>query len=458
MKIALVAMSGIRVCDAELLKLGLTLPGFVERSKTIASLPSLGLLTLAGMSKAHHDIEYFEVRDLPDAPPADGEFDLVAVSSYSAQIGEAYELARRYREAGIPVVMGGSHVSCLPDEALLHCDAVVIGEGESSWLDVLRDAERGRLRRRYGAMEGDFDLREAPMPAFELLDLPRYNRLTVQASRGCPHRCEFCASSVLFCGRYKQKPVSRVVAEIGRILELWNRPFIEFADDNALVHRAYWKTLLRETAGMQFRWFAETDLSVAEDDELLDLMRESGCAQVLIGLESPVEEGLRGLELHRDWKLDRWPRYKEAIRRIQSHGVAVNGCFVLGLDGHGPEVFDRVVEFVRDAELQEVQITILTAFPGTPLHARLTREDRILEPGRWDRCTLFDVNFRPTGMSPETLAENFRQLTVTLYGEEFTRWRRARFRERLRECALEKQGGDHEVDDPVGSVLDRGTL
>jgi radical SAM superfamily enzyme YgiQ (UPF0313 family) len=309
---------------------------------------------------------------------------------------------------------------------------VAVGEGESCWIEILRDCEKGSLRPVYGSPDGAFDLARSPMPAFELLDLSSYNRLTVQTSRGCPHRCEFCASSVLLSRSHKQKPLERVLAEIRRILDIWERPFLEFADDNAMVDRAYWKRLLGALEGERIRWFAETDLSIAEDDELLELMRRSGCAQVLIGLESPVEAGLAGLELNNDWKRKRWPRYREAIRRIQSHGVSVNGCFVLGLDGQTSRIFADVAEFVRSTELYEVQVTLLTAFPGTPLLARLEREQRILEPRRWDKCTLFDVNFRPREMSPEELERGFKKLVVELYGDEFTRWRRSRFRQNLR--------------------------
>ncbi|MCK5489821.1 MAG: radical SAM protein [Gemmatimonadetes bacterium] len=431
MRIGLLAMSGIRVVDEELLRLGLTLPGFVERGETIASLPSLGLLTLAALTPSEHEVEYLEVPDPRSLDELPDGFDLVAISSYSAQILEAYDLADRYREAGVLVVMGGPHVTALPEEAAKHCDAVVVGEGEPCWSHVLSDCARHRPEGIYDARPHDYDLAEAPVPAFELLDISHYNRLTVQASRGCPHRCEFCASSVLLTDRYKQKPVDNVAREIDRILEIWDRPFIEFADDNALVNRAYWKELLARLSTKRLRWFAETDLSVARDSELLDLMRESGCAQVLIGLESPVEDGLPGLELISDWKRKRFPEYREAIQEIQSHGITVNGCFVIGLDGQTPEIFDQVFEFVRDSGLYEVQITILTPFPGTPLYDRLLDEGRILEPRAWDRCTLFDLNYRPQNMSPKELADGFKQLSVRLYSEEFTQWRRNRFKEAL---------------------------
>jgi radical SAM superfamily enzyme YgiQ (UPF0313 family) len=440
MRIGLLAMSGIRVVDEELLRLGLTLPGFVERSKTIASLPSLGLLTLAALTPPEYEVEYLEVPDPRSLDRLPDGFDLVAISSYSAQILEAYDLADRYREAGVPVVMGGPHVTALPEEAASHCDAVVVGEGEACWGSVLSDCASHRLAGVYDAKPFDLDLADSPVPAFELLDIERYNRLTVQASRGCPHRCEFCASSVLLTDRYKQKPLDNVVREIDRILEIWDRPFLEFADDNALVNRAYWKELLARLAPNRILWFAETDLSVARDPELLDLMRESGCAQVLVGLESPVEEGLEGLELRSDWKRKRFPDYRDAIREIQSHGITVNGCFVIGLDGHTPDIFDQVFDYVRDAGLYEVQITILTPFPGTPLYDRLLKEGRILEPRAWNRCTLFDLNYRPSGMTEEELVDGFKQLVVRLYSEEFTQWRRNRFRMDLSGSLRRRQG------------------
>ena len=427
MRIGLVAMGGIRVCDAELLRLGLTLPGFVERSKTIASLPSLGLLTLAGLTPARHECVYVEVDDLPNDPQGADGFDLVAISSFSARIADAYALADQYRARGVPVVLGGLHATVLPGEAALHADAVVVGEGEPVWTGLLEDAERGRLKSEYRS-DGRYPLDQSPMPAFELLDLDKYNRLTVQASRGCPWHCEFCASSILLTPTYKQKPVERVLAEVDCIRSLWPSPFLELADDNAFVNSRYWKLLLPQLAKRPVPWFAETDLSVHEDSELLALMRASGCSEVLVGLESPTPDGLAGLELRRDWKRTHWPEYREAIARIQSHGIRVNGCFVLGLDGHTPDVFDAVYDFALETELYDVQITVQTPFPGTPLYDRLRREGRLLHDGQWDRCTLFDINYRPLRMSAEELRAGFHDLALRLYGEDLTRWRRERFR------------------------------
>jgi radical SAM superfamily enzyme YgiQ (UPF0313 family) len=433
MKIALMAMSGIRVCDTELLELGLTLPGFVERSKTIASLPSLGLLTLAGMTPKHHELSYIEVPDLTAVDPLPTNFDLVAISSYSAQINEAYDLADQYKKMGIPVVIGGPHVSILPNEAIDHCDAVVIGEGESVWIDVLNDCESGKLKSIYGSLNGKYSLNDAPTPAFELLDISKYNRLTVQTSRGCPHRCEFCASSILLVDEYKQKPMHKVLTEIDKIINIWKNPYIEFADDNTFVNKEYWKELLTQLKERKIKWFTETDLSVSQDEQLLELMRESGCAQVLIGFESPNQAALKGVDLRNDWKYNHFAKYKEAIQKIQSHGVTVNGCFVIGLDGHDETIFDQVFEFVKEKELYEVQVTILTPFPGTPLYERLKGQNRLLEPEAWTKCTLFDLNFEPLKMSQEALAGGFKTLVNKLYDDDFTRWRRDNFKKYLRE-------------------------
>jgi radical SAM superfamily enzyme YgiQ (UPF0313 family) len=432
-RIGFIAMSGVRAQNAELLAAGLTLPGFIERSKVIASLPSLSLLTLAGLTPDHFDIEYHEIADLRALGTLPVHFDLVALTSLSAQIYDAYAVADHYRALGIPVVMGGLHVTSLPDEALAHASAVVIGEGEPLWPRVLADFDRGALEKIYRSEpSGFFDLRDAPMPRFDLLDPEKYNRITVQTSRGCPHKCEFCASSILLTPRYKLKPVEKVIAEIRAIKSIWPRPFIEFADDNSFVHRDHYKTLLRALARENVRWFTEADVRVAEDEELLALMRDAGCQQVLIGLESPRRASLDGIETAANWKHRRHDRYRAAIERIQSRGITVNGCFILGLDGDTPDVFDEVLRFVRGSGLYEVQVTFLTAFPGTPLHRRLKSEGRILRDNAWELCTLFDINFQPRNMSVAELQSGFMGLVKNLYSAEETAARRRNFHHRLR--------------------------
>ena len=437
MKLGFVAMSGVRAHNEELTRLGLTLPGFVERNKIIASLPSLGLLTLAGMTPKDIDVSYIEVADIAGVDELPGDFDAVAISSFSAQMNEAYELADRFRAAGVTVILGGLHVTALPDEALQHADCIVIGEGEPSWPRLVRDLSNGKLHSVYDSRGIPFNLGAAPMPRYELLDVDRYNRLTVQTQRGCAYNCEFCASSVRLSPIYKVKPVDKVIAEIRRIKEIWPKPFIEFADDNSFVNKRHSKQLLRALIPENIRWFTECDISVAWDNELLELLRDSGCAQILIGLESPTVAGLYGVEQKLNWKARQVDTYFAAIDRIQSHGISVNGCFVLGLDGTGIESFEQVRDFARDSGLFEVQVTIQTPFPGTPLYERLQREGRLLDETAWELCTLFDVNFRPDSMTVEELEHRFVWLVKELYSEEATRARRRAFYRQLR--ALKKR-------------------
>ena len=433
MKIAFIAMSGVRAHNPELTKLGLTLPGFVDRNKIIASLPSLGLLTLAGLTPQKFEVAYLEIADLRASGPLPDDFDLVALSTFTAQLKEAYEVADFYRAKGIPVVMGGITVTSLPDEAGEHCTSVIVGEGEPAWPEVLDDFENGGLKPFYvQSPRGQYDLRDAPLPRFDLLDPDKYNRITVQTSRGCPHKCEFCASSILLTSRYKVKPVEKVIAEIHEIKKIWPRPFIEFADDNSFVHREHYKRLLRELTKENLRWFTEADVRVAEDAELLGLMRDSGCQQVLIGLESPGGVSLDGIELKSNWKARQQDYYQAAIARIQSYGITVNGCFILGLDGDTPEVFENVFHFVKDSGLYEVQITFLTAFPGTPLYQRLQRERRIIRDKAWELCTLFDINIVPKNMTVAELQSGFLGLAKRLYSTEETAERRSKFKQMLK--------------------------
>jgi radical SAM superfamily enzyme YgiQ (UPF0313 family) len=430
-RIGFIAMSGVRAHNEELTRLGLTLPGFVDRNKIIASLPSLGLLTLAGVTPDSYDICYHEIADLKKLPELPQDFDLVAISTFTAQFYEACEVADYYRIRDIPVVMGGITVSSLREQAAQHCHSLIVGEGELLWPELLADFERGALKPCY-VNRSEFNLADAPMPRFDLLDPAKYNRITVQTSRGCPHKCEFCASSILLTPHYKLKPVEKVIAEIREIKKIWPRPFIEFADDNSFVHRPHYKSLLRELAKEDVRWFTETDIRVAEDDELLGLMRDSGCQQVLIGLESPRRSSLAGIETRSDWKLRQHERYQQAVSKIQSYGVTVNGCFILGLDGDTPDVFDDVLRFVRESELYEVQITFMTAFPGTPLYTRLKAEGRILRDRAWELCTLFDINFQPKNMTVEQLQSGFLGLARQLYSAEETQCRRSNFKRRLK--------------------------
>jgi radical SAM superfamily enzyme YgiQ (UPF0313 family) len=426
MRIGLIAMSGVRVKTEELAKLGVTLPGFVNRGKVIASLPSLGLLVVAALTPREHEVSYIEVADLNDLKELP-EFDLVGLSSFTAQIDEAYELADRYRARGTKVVIGGTHTTLRPDEALEHADAIVCGGAEEAWPELLRDLERGALKPRYrGPNRGFYTRQEPVMPRFELLVGRPYNRITIQTSRGCPLDCDFCAASKIFTPQFEQKPVAAIERELTRVNQLFDRPFLEFADDNTFVSRAWSKEFLPVLGRFGLRWFTETDVRVADDPDLPRMLYEAGCYQVLIGFESPREKSLDGIERN-NWKAKRRGEYLRSIDRLQSAGVTVNGCFILGLDSDTPDIFEEVRDFVRESGLLEVQVTVLTPFPGTRLYDRLRDEGRLLRERFWERCTLFDVNFRPQRMTVDELEAGMRWLFRELYSEDMMRDRRRRY-------------------------------
>jgi radical SAM superfamily enzyme YgiQ (UPF0313 family) len=436
-KLLFLAMSGVRVFDQELLNIGLTLPGFVERSRVIASLPSLGLLTLAAHTPEHWEIEYREYDDLPpDSADQIGEqgFGVVAISALTARIDEAYALSRELRARGMLVILGGLHVSAMPEEAASHADIIVKGEGERVWARLLSDLESGRYRSAYDSSVSADESRfheVHPVPRYDLLELDRYNRLTLQTTRGCPLHCSFCAASRTI-SPYRKKSLIQVRRELETIQKLWPRPFIELADDNTFVDKRWSRELVALLSEYPLKWFTESDISLADDEALLNLLAKSGCAQVLIGLESAASESMAGLDTQ-DWKSRRHRDYAEKIQRIQDHGISVNGCFILGFDQDGPDIFERTLDYIESLRISEVQITLLTPFPGTSLRQRLVEEGRLLPGVTWGQYTLFDLTFRPARMSDDAMRFGFRELMKSVYSEERVNARRKIFQHCIRQ-------------------------
>jgi len=436
-RLLFLAMSGVRVHDRELLEMGLTLPGFIERSRVIASLPSLGLLTLAARTPKDWDATYREYDELPANAAMrihEQGFGVVAVSSLTARISEAYRLCDELRNLGVLVILGGLHASAMPAEAALHADIVVKGEGELVWNQMLEDVESGKWQPLYDAAAAsrtDFFREQQPVPRYDLLDLDKYNRLTLQTTRGCPLHCSFCAASRTI-SPYRKKWIPQIRRELEAILALWPEPFIELADDNTFVDKSWSKQLVSLLGEYPVRWFTESDISLADDHDLLTKLSKSGCTQVLIGLESASPDSMAGLD-SRDWKSRRHASYRERIRRIQDHGISVNGCFILGFDNDGPEIFPRTLEFIDGLQLAEVQITLLTPFPGTDLRCDLIAQGRILDDDCWERYTLFDITHHPAKMTVEELRSGFHSLMADVYSTERVRERKKILRGCLRQ-------------------------
>ena len=423
--VSLVHLAGFRVREEELAELGMRLPSLSKRGAAIGSLPGLGALTLSGAAPENWQARYHAPErideDFVERLFAEGP-DLVAVSALTASALEAYRLSAAVRSRGLPVVIGGLHASVLPSEAANHADAVVVGEGEDVWPAVLRDAESGRLAPRYQARR-PFDLANAPIPRFELLGARRPARFTLQTQRGCPLACEFCGASRLL-GPFREKPVHRIADELEALRVLDPEPMLELADDNTFAGRRDVRPLLDVLRSSGARWFTEVDWRVGERPELVSVLSESGCVQVLVGIESLTSRfaGMGAKAADRSRVLD-------SVERIQEHGVAVLACFVVGGDADDRRALDELALFLEDAPFADVQLTVLTPFPGTVLHERLQREGRLLERD-WSHYTLFDVTFRPQRMGVEELEAAFRDLVATAHRPEAAR-RRAEIRRRI---------------------------
>jgi radical SAM superfamily enzyme YgiQ (UPF0313 family) len=435
--VAMVSLSGTRVRDAELAAVGRTLPGLRGRAEAISALPPLGLLTLAGMTPDDWTVSLHEVDGGVDAAAqaiASTRPTLAAMSALTASVEEAYRLAGLLRAEGIATALGGLHATACPAEAGAHVDAVVVGDGEPVWLELLHDAALRRLRKTYRAA-APFDLSHAPQPRLDLLGPATRPRYTVQTERGCPFACDFCGASRLL-GPFREKPPERVREELAAIVARDAQSGIELADDNTFARRRDARELLSALQASGLPWFTEADWRIGEREELPRLLAESGCVQLLIGFESLVHRhGGMGA------KDASFSRMRAAADRIQEAGIVVIGCFIVGSDGETERSIDELGNTLEHVELGDVQLALPTPFPGTELRRRFEREGRLLTDRGWSACTLFDVAFRPDAMTVESLERSFRELGERTYGTGES-LRRSRFRRQIWRRSLERDRKD----------------
>jgi radical SAM superfamily enzyme YgiQ (UPF0313 family) len=370
-----------------------------ERLVPTLTIPYLAALTPADWDVAFADDNYGEVR-------TDQPADLVGISVNTMSAVRAYALADAFRARGVPVVLGGWHVTFCPDEAGAHADAVVVGEADDVWQRVLADAARGALAPQY-VSRNDTDLARYPSVRRDLLAGRRYATLNlVQATRGCPYRCSFCSVTTVN-PKYRRRPVADVVRELAGLPG--RRAF--FIDDNLFVHRAYTRELFEAMIPLGKRWIGEASIDLADDPELLDLAVRSGMRGLLVGFESVVPGSIREMNKHRTNAAE---RYRAQIHALQRRGVGVMAMFTFGFDHDTPDVFDRTLAFCEESDLFCASFGVLTPFPGTPVFQRLEAEGRI-RTRDWRLYDLQHLVHDLPGWAPGALEAGVRRLEERFY-------------------------------------------
>ena len=341
---------------------------------------------------------------------------LVGISVNSKTAARAYAIADAYRARGSSVVLGGVHVTALPDEALRHADAVVSGEAEWLWPDVVRDARRGRLGQTQSLARHAIYRHEEypplvglPRPKREIVKSLRYVPFdVVQTTRGCPFPCEFCSVSSYNGTKTRFRPVPEVIAE----LETCGRRIL-FGDDNVMIHTKHSHELFEAMVPLRKHWVGQASLSVLTRIENVAVMARSGCQGLAIGFESIAADAVR----HAHKQQNHPQQYREVVRCLSDHGIAVWGSFIFGLDGDPPDAFERTVEFCIDAKIAVAVFSLLTPYPGTALYKRLKSEGRLTKDNWWlssdhERDAPF---YRPATLSREELRAGWVRAWRSMY-------------------------------------------
>ncbi len=371
--------------------------------------PGMGLTMVAALTPPGVGLSIVDDEREPAA--YDRPTDLVGISLLTANAPRGYQIAREYRRRGVPVVLGGMHVTACPDEAAREADAVVVGEAEDTWPRLLRDFEAGRLQKVYRS-SNDVPLAGLPVPRRELLRKREYITVnTIQATRGCPFDCEFCSISALMGRKTRCRPVEEVVEEV-RGLD--GRTFV-LNDDNVAQENGYFKSLFERLIPLRKTWVGNASWNVSRDGEMMDLMARSGCTGVFVGFESLEAQPGVAKSVKSDSRI---ALYLEAVRRLHARGISVIGGFIFGFDSDDESAFPRTLEFAYESRIDAAQINILVPYPGTPLRERLEREGRIVERD-WSRHLTNHVCFEPRKLSREALFENYLRVR-----EEFSAYRR----------------------------------
>ncbi len=356
----------------------------------------LTLTTLAALTPSGNEVritdENIEPIDFEE------EVDLVGITGMVMHAKRAYEIAHRFRQRGIPVVMGGPHASSCSLEAKEHVDSVVVGEAEEIWPQLIEDFKRGNLKPFYQA--GDFcSMKGFPQPRLDLLRKEAYMTVNcVQTTRGCPHQCDFCHVTHFFGNTYRCRPVDEVIREVERL----DGEFIVFIDDNIAGNRRHAKELFTRLKPLKKKWAGQASLTLTRDPDLLKLAAESGCVSLFVGVESLSAENLK--EVNKSF--NRAHQFEEALRALHDHDIMILAGFIFGLDHDDEGVFERTLKFCERNRIELPSFFLLTPLPGTPLFQRIESEGRLLHKD-WSKYNGATVVFRPKLMTEETLQQGF---------------------------------------------------
>jgi len=363
------------------------------------SLPAVAAATPDGHEITIEDERVKKIR-LDDSP------DLVGISFEVFRAYRAYEIADHYRQRHVPVVLGGMHASVMPEEGLQHADAVVVGEADEVWPQVVADAEVGRMRGIYKG-ERPVDLSKLKPPRLDLIDASRYLPFyPIEATRGCTHACAFCSTHYVHGLGFRTRPVDHVVADVERA---GNR-LIAFLDDNLVVDEAFAKELFTSMIPCGKKFFMQSHLLLAENEELLSLAAKAGCLGVFVGVESVSAAALS--EANKGF--NRVERLKDNIARFHDRGILVDGGIIFGFDTDTPDVFDRTIEALEKIRIDSVAVNILIPYPGTEFYRKFERAGRVI-------CTDYTkyigstVIVRPKNMTVEQLQAGYNRFTKDYY-------------------------------------------
>ncbi|GBE57900.1 ribosomal protein S12 methylthiotransferase RimO [bacterium BMS3Abin01] len=365
----------------------------------------LTLPLMAALTPSKHQVSVIDENVEPLDFNVDA--DLISITALTPTAPRAYEIADEFRRRGKKVVLGGVHPSLMAEEAAAHADAVVVGESEDSWPQLLADLEDGGMQSRYLA-EVKPDLVGLPMPRRDLMKEDAYlNIPKVETSRGCPYRCSFCSTTVFYGPRMRFRPVEEVVKEVRDA----QHRFVFFTDNNITANKKYAKRLFRALEPLGIHWLSQGSIDMADDPELMDLAQRSGCAGMLVGFESLSDENIEGMGKKAS---NRVAEYEDKIKVFHSYKIGLIGCFVFGFDGDDKSVFKKTVKFIKRNNIDCPQLTVLTPYPGTAIRSELESRGRIIH-SHWEKYDVGNVTFIPKKMTAAELQQGYNWACEKVY-------------------------------------------